>query len=165
MKFTTPANSAKMEERPRGFIRRCSVISAPLSGLICFCLSRSYVTESHRKYDGRVRDDGISVRTNEHRGRTPKISRHAAMRRLDLGDEHREGSLETERGWCSTTNRYTYLPTCMREQTVSSGLDREEITEISEFSYFHVSISRICVAIMIQSFQVTYVCCAFLRQT
>jgi len=97
---------------------------------------------SHRKYDGRVCDDGISVRTNEHHGRTPKISRHAAMRRLDLGAEHREGSLETERGWRSTTNRYTYLSTCMREQTVSSGLDREEITEISEFSYFHVSYMR-----------------------
>lgn len=43
-----------------------------------------------------------AVRTNGRRGRTPKISpdtrRRGAMRRLDLGAERREGSLETERG-------------------------------------------------------------------
>lgn len=99
---------------------------------------RKVTWRSHRKYDRRVRDDGISVRRQNKRApRTnPKNlpTRGDAERceRLDLGAERREGSLETERGWRSTANRYAYLPTYMRGQTVSPYWTGK--AEILEFS-------------------------------
>jgi len=89
---------------------------------------RKVTWRSHRKYDGRVRDDGISVRRQNKRAlRTnPKNlpTRGDAMRRLDLGAERWEGSLETERGWCSTANRYAYLPTCASKLYLRAGPGR-----------------------------------------
>jgi len=104
---------------------------------------RKVTWRSYRKYDGRVRDDGISVRRQNKRApRTnPKNlpTRGDATRRLDLGAERREGSLETERGWRSTANRYAYLPTYMREQTVSSYWTRKTWPKFQNFSHFRVS--------------------------
>lgn len=106
---------------------------------------REVTWRSHRKYDGRVRDDGISVRTNEPHGRTPKISRHAATRRLDLGAERREGSLETVRG-VDVRLRIdipTYLPACANKPYLSNW------KRWPKFQNSHIFASRICVAIMI----------------
>lgn len=133
-----------MEERPRGFIRRVRALVLyrhPYRDSFVFAY-RKVTWRSHRKYDGRVRDDGISVRRQNKRAprMNPKNlpTRGDAERRerLDLGAERREGSLETERGWRSTTNRYAYLPTYMREQTVSPyWTGKAEILEFFVFSW------------------------------
>lgn len=135
-----------MEERPRGFIRAAVLYRRPYRDSFVFAY-REVTWRSNRKYDGRVRRwDLRAVRTNAlatdeprkspRRGASRRIaSRRDATRRLDLGVERREGSLEPERGWRSTANRYT-LATCMREQTVSPDRTEKKWPKFRGFCIF-----------------------------
>lgn len=102
MKFTAPANSAKMEERPRAFIRPWCFIGAPIGTHLFLLIAKLRDGATVNMTDGC--DDGISVLSEQTRSpRTspenlPGASRRVAPRRLDLGVERREGSLEAERG-------------------------------------------------------------------
>lgn len=84
MKFTAPANSVKMEERPRGFIRRVRVLgalSAPIGTHLFLLIAKLRDGATVNMTDGcATMESQRAVRTNEHHGRTPKISRHAATR-------------------------------------------------------------------------------------
>lgn len=95
MKFTAPANSAKMEERPRGFYSaRCGALSAPpYRDSFVFAYREVIRDGATRKYDGRVvcaratMESPSSCAVTEQtsgRGRE-NLSRQAAATGLDLG--------------------------------------------------------------------------------
>lgn len=78
MKFTAAANSAKMEERPRGRFyspTRPKLYRRDPIGTHLFLLIARLRGRNDRKYDGRVRDDGISLRSARCRNkRAPRTS-------------------------------------------------------------------------------------------
>lgn len=97
MKFTAPANSAKMEERPRGFIRPRCFIGTPIGTHLFLLIAKLRDGATVNMTDGC--DDGISAPSEQTRSpRTSPENLPVASRRLDLGAERREGSLEAERG-------------------------------------------------------------------
>lgn len=108
MKFTAPTNSAKMEERSREVLfgrPGCAFIGAPIGTHLFLLIAKLRDGATVNMTDGC--DDGISAPSEQTRA-TDEPRKSLATRRLDLeGAECREGSLESERGWCSTANRYT----------------------------------------------------------
>lgn len=82
-----------------------------------------------------------AVRTNERHGRTLKISRHAATRSDATARFRGWTSRGKSRDWEGLTFdcESICLPTYMRD--CISVLDREGMAEISEFSYFRMSVA------------------------
>lgn len=138
MKFTAPANSAKMEERPRGFIRRRNALSAPPIGTHLFLLiAKLHDGVTVNMTDGcATMESPRAVRTNEPHGRTPENLSRDTPRRLDLGGWASRGK---SRDWEGLTfdgeSIYPPIPIYLRARTDRlSGEERAKILQLFGFS-------------------------------